>query len=86
MASIYVMFELGARWGANRYLAPIMIGGIKGGDLKAPLSATHAVSGASEADIHQLIDDLSQRLELAPEKPAVYSKALKAFTKSATAK
>lgn len=86
MSSIYVMFELGARWGANRYLAPIMIGGTKGGDLKAPLSAIHAISGTSESDIHQLIEDLALRIELTSEKPAVYSKALRVFTKSASAK
>lgn len=86
MSSIYVMFELGARWGANRYLAPIMIGGVKGSDLKAPLSAIHAISGASESDIHQLIEDLAQRIELPPEKPAVYGKALRTFTKSASVK
>lgn len=86
LASIYVMFELGARWGTNRYLAPIMIGGTKGGDLKAPLSAIHAISGSSEADIHQLVEELGQRLEIAPEKPAAYSKALRVFAKSASAK
>jgi len=79
MSSIYVMFELGARWGAGRYLAPIMIDGTSGGDLKAPLSAIHAINGVSEADMYQLVDDLAQRLELAPEKPAVYSKALRSF-------
>lgn len=79
MSSIYVMFELGARWGTARYLAPIMIDGISGGDLKAPLSAIHAINGVSEADMYQLVEDLAQRLELTPEKPAVYSKALRSF-------
>lgn len=84
LSSIYVMFELGARWGANRYLAPVMIGGTTAGDLKAPLSAINSITGASDADMHQLVEDLAERLELAPEKPAAYGKALRAFTKSAS--
>jgi hypothetical protein len=28
MKSVYVMFELGARWGTKRHLAPIMIAGM----------------------------------------------------------
>ncbi len=82
MASVYVLFELGARWGSENYLVPIMIKDTKVSDLKAPLSAIHAISGKSETDLHQLIDDLSQRLELPPEKPAVYNKALRSFIDS----
>ncbi|AIY41983.1 ATPase involved in DNA repair [Collimonas arenae] len=86
LGSIYVMFELGARWGAGRYLAPIMIGGTKGSDLKAPLSAIHAISGTSEADIHQLVEKLAEKMDITPEKPSGYSKALRLFTKAAAAK
>jgi hypothetical protein len=77
--SIYVMFELGARWGANRYLAPVMVAGLTPSALKAPLSAIHAVTGTSEGDLHQLIDTLSERLDVVAEKPAAYAKALNAF-------
>ena len=77
--SIYVMFELGARWGAKRYLAPVMVAGLTPSALKAPLSAIHAVAGTSEGDIHQLIETLSERLNIESEKPAAYAKALKEF-------
>lgn len=80
--SIYVMFELGARWGAKRYLAPVMVGGLTPSALKAPLSAIHAVTGSSEGDLYQLIETLSERLNVVPEKPAAYVKALKAFVKA----
>jgi hypothetical protein len=52
MHSIYVMFELGARWGAKKYLAPIMVSGLMIEDLKPPLSAIHAISGTSDADVY----------------------------------
>lgn len=77
--SIYVMFELGARWGAKRYLAPVTVAGLPPSALKAPLSAIHAVTGTSEGDLHQLIDTLSERLDLTAERPAAYAKALKDF-------
>ncbi|MGW8158424.1 MAG: toll/interleukin-1 receptor domain-containing protein [Desulfoprunum sp.] len=77
--SMYVMFELGARWGAKRYFAPVMVSGLTPSAIKAPLSAIHAVTGTSEGDVHQLIETLSERLEIESEKPAAYGKALKAF-------
>jgi hypothetical protein len=77
------MFELGARWGTKRHLAPIMIGGTKPSDLKSPLSGIHSISGASESDLHQLIEDLGARLGLIAESPAVYAKALREFAKKA---
>ena len=79
MQSIYVMFELGARWGSRRYLAPIMVAGLLPSSLKPPLSAIHAISGTSEGDLHQLIDDLSSQLQIAHENPAVYKNDLAAF-------
>lgn len=83
MKSVYVTFELGARWGTKRHLAPIMIGGTVAGDLRAPLSGIHAVSGSSESDIHQLISDLSSHLGRHNEGPSVYGKYLKAFVAKA---
>lgn len=85
MKSVYVMFELGARWGTKRHLAPIMVCGTKTLDLKAPLSGIHAISGASESDIHQLIADIGQKLSQRSEGPAVYAKALREFIRKAKA-
>jgi hypothetical protein len=78
--SIYVMFELGARWGTKRYLAPIMISGFSSASLKAPLTGIHSIKGDSESDLHQLIDDLAAQLKVTAERSAVYSKAMKGFS------
>jgi len=80
--SIYVMFELGARWGAKRYLAPVMVAGLTPSALKAPLSSIHAVTGTSEGDLHHLIGTLSERLDVDAENPAAYASALKVFVKA----
>jgi len=81
--SVFVMFELGARWGARGYLAPIMISGLSTKDLKKPLSSIHAISGISESDLHQLVETISTKLKIDANNPAVYVKALKAFIDSA---
>lgn len=60
-ASHYVMFELGARWGASRFIAPL-VAGIKPGDLRGPLSLLNALSAESEAQLHQLLKDVSGQL------------------------
>ncbi len=81
--SVYVLFELGARWGAKRHLAPIMIAGLDPSFLKAPLNAVHAVRGSSDSDILQLIEDMAARLSIAPENPSAYMRALQRFTDAA---
>ena len=83
MKSVYVTFELGARWGTKKHLAPIMIGGTEAGDLRAPLSGIHAITGTSESDMHQLVSDLASHLQQQSEGASVYSKYLKAFTECA---
>ena len=77
--SVYVMFELGARWGTGQPMVPIMVGGLNVSDLKAPLSAIHAISGTSESDLHELVEQLADRLQRPLEKPSAYGKALRAF-------
>lgn len=85
MKSIYVMFELGARWGTKRHLAPIRVAGLDPSALKAPLSGIHAISGESEPDMHQFLSDLGSKLSLDVENAAVYSKALSTFVLAAQA-
>lgn len=61
LASSYVMFELGARWGASLFLAPL-VAGVKPGGLSGPLSLLNALSASDENQIHQLLYDISKEL------------------------
>jgi hypothetical protein len=68
LVSYYVMFELGARWGADLFLAPLLAG-VKASELSGPLGLLNALSANSEAQLHQLLDDISKHLGL-PLQPA----------------
>jgi len=63
LASYFVMFELGARWGANLFLAPLLAG-VKPQELSGPLGLLNAVSASNESQLHQLLGDVSAKLSL----------------------
>jgi hypothetical protein len=84
LASVYVMFEMGARWGSGRYLVPVRVAGMKQNELKSPLSAIHTIDGSSEAEIHQLLQNLAEHLKVELEPPAVYLRHLKALVNAAS--
>jgi hypothetical protein len=72
LRSLYVAFELGARWGAKRPLFPLLAPGTNASILEGPLAGLNALSSASSAQLHQLISDLSTVLGIKSEEPAVY--------------
>lgn len=77
LSSSYVMFELGARWGAGFFVAPLTAG-IEAGKLSGPLSLINALSANSEAQLHQLLADIGKQLGLHPQSAASYLRNLTA--------
>lgn len=67
--SAYVLFELGARWGAGKYLAPLLVPGEEPSILRGPLSGLNALSSSSRAQLHQLVNDVGAELGI-PARPA----------------
>jgi hypothetical protein len=62
--SAYVLFELGARWGKNTFMAPVLAPGVSASILKGPLSALNALSCDSTSQIHQLVYDIASQLTI----------------------
>ncbi len=72
LESLYVAFELGARWGLGKSLIPLMAPGVSASELKGPLAGVNALSADSPTQLHQLVEDLGKVLGIAPDRPTSY--------------
>ncbi len=72
--SMYVLFELGARWGADKHLLPLLAPGVSSDILKSPLSGLNALSCDTASQLHQLVNDIAKILEIKPEEPQAYQR------------
>ena len=73
--SPYVLLELGARWGANLHLLPVLAPGIETDALAGPLSGIHALK-TNQAGLLQLVEDLRNQLSLDPIAPTIYQRQI----------
>jgi hypothetical protein len=69
ISSTYVLFELGARWGAELPLFPTLAKGATTSLLKGPLGGLHGVQLQQHAQLHSLIERMAIVLKL-PMEPA----------------
>ncbi len=70
--SAYVLFELGARWGADLHLMPLLAAGIQPNTLQGPLSNLNALNCDDEGQVHQLVHDVAIVLGKPSNNPASY--------------
>lgn len=59
ISSRWVLFELGATWGAKKNLKPLVSDDIDFKELPGPLSGHHAARLSSKSDLSQLIDEVA---------------------------
>lgn len=69
--STYVLFELGARWGAKRFMIPLLAG-VNAAEMRGPQSVLNALSCETEAQIVQLVEDVGRELGIEPGSAASY--------------
>lgn len=84
LSSPYVLFELGARWGANLRMIPLLAG-VKADDIRGPLSSLNALSSSSAGQLHQLLTDISELLNVPVQSAASYQRRLEAVMREAEA-
>jgi hypothetical protein len=60
--SSFVLFELGARWGARKPLVPLMARGLSASDLPAPLNGLNALSVCVADQVRQHIEESAEAL------------------------
>jgi hypothetical protein len=77
LQSHYVLFELGARWGAKLPFVPLLAAGASTNDLKAPLSSLSALSCDSGSQLHQLVLEIAQMIDTRVSPAATYDRHLR---------
>lgn len=77
--SVYVIFELGARWGAKKPLLPLLAPGASPGLLEGPLAGLNALRLDSASQIQQLVRELASCLKMRQQPPASYQKHIDAI-------
>ena len=75
LRSPYVLFELGARWGATRHLIPVLAPGLGPDVLIGPLSGLHALKTDRDG-LTQLVEDLGSQLDLDQTAPTTYQRQI----------
>lgn len=70
--SNYVLFEIGARWGAGKKLAPLLAAGAGRELLKPPLSVLNALDCSVAGQMHQLVTDVTNFLQYPRADPELY--------------
>jgi len=76
LKSQYVLFELGARWGAVKPLIPLLAPGTPPSIMRGPLAGLNALTCDNPAQLHQLVSDVAATLRIIPESAAVYGKQI----------
>jgi hypothetical protein len=76
--STYVLFELGARWGAGLPMIPLLAG-IKPTEMRGPDAVLNALSCETEGQLIQLVEDIGTQLGLRAQSTASYLKQVKAL-------
>jgi TIR domain len=79
LASAYVLFELGARWGAKRPIMPLLAPGTGLQVVKGPLTGLNVLSCENVSQLHQMVSEVADVLEISSESPAVYQRHIEAI-------
>lgn len=82
--SSYVLFELGARWGLTKFIAPLLAKGAPASLLPGPISGINALRADNDEQMHQFLGDLAAHLGLPAPDPAGYTKHLKEVVRIAS--
>lgn len=79
--SHYVLFELGARWGQNLKIFPLICSPSGYKLLSEPLKSINSLDASDEAQVHQLLVEIAKEIKLELEPPSVYTKSITELVK-----
>ncbi len=84
LASHFVMFELGARWGGKLFMAPLLCR-VAPHELKDPLRLLNSLLATERPQLLQFVDDIARELKIKPQSAAAYSGEIDALVRQAQA-
>ena len=73
LRSAYVSFELGARWGAQKRMIPLLASGITPEVLEGPLGGINALDCRCDGQIHQLVEETASHLNIEPHRTSTFA-------------
>ena len=85
LKSLYVAFELGARWGAGKPMVPLLASGATPDDLEGPLAGINALRCENESQLNQLVEETSSRLKMPLRRSSVFVKEIKSVVETSVA-
>lgn len=78
--STYVLFELGARWGLNKLMKPLVCEPSMENIVKGPLSGLHCLNGSESTEIIQLVKECASILKIEANTTDLYLEEVDKFT------
>ena len=72
--SIWVIFELGARWGLRQNIVPLCAKGLTPHDLPEPLNSLAAADCCDKQQLQKLLEDVAEILELNLARASTYAR------------
>lgn len=84
-SSSWVLFELGATWGAGKKIQPLLADDVDYSDLPGPISGSHAGKLADRNDLTQFFGELSASISVKPRSPAKIESAINKLIKENSA-
>lgn len=76
LASSWVLFELGATWGAKKNLMPLVAGDVSLKDLPGPVSGRHVAQLVNRDDLTQFLEELGKQVGAKSRTAAKIGKAI----------
>ena len=73
LGSAYVIFELGARWGAEKPMIPLLASGVTPEHLEGPLAGINALDSRDDGQVYQLLEDAAKYLQISLDKASSYA-------------
>jgi len=74
--SAWVLFELGARWGSGKKIMPLLANGFNPSNLKGPILGKNALDLSNSSQVHQLIRDVSNELNISSDDASSYQELI----------